>query len=254
MSSGDQSLVESAKQKKDTLFCFMFNLAILNESTVYTLPANLLSALQTQVSDHFAPEWGVDAKLRLITKSTDKQPGEWLLAILDDSDQAGALGYHELSSDGMPLGKVFAKTTTEAGLSVTVTISHELLEMLADEDINLSCEIDNANGLAAQMYAREVCDAVEDDQYGYQINGILVSDFVRRHWFIPGEAGPYDYQNKVTAPLQLLSGGYIGVMDVTTQGWQQVDAEANPEKPNIRSLGRLEKRNKPREQWRHSER
>src|ERR1700727_989608 len=48
--------------KENTL---MFKLAILNESTVYSLPANLLSALQTQVTEHFAPVWGINAQLRV---------------------------------------------------------------------------------------------------------------------------------------------------------------------------------------------
>jgi len=49
--------------------------------------------------------------------------------ILDDSDQAGALGYHDLTSDGLPIGKVFAASDLKAGTSWTVTASHELLEM-----------------------------------------------------------------------------------------------------------------------------
>jgi hypothetical protein len=28
------------------------------------------------------------------------------------------------------------------------------------------------------FWAGEVCDPVEDDQYGYEINGVLVTDFV----------------------------------------------------------------------------
>lgn len=232
----------------------MFKIAIINESTVYKFDPAVLPALQTQVNRDFAPEWGVDATLRLIANPTDAQPDEWVLAILDDADQAGALGYHDLTAAGQPLGKVFARTTQQAGLNVTVTISHELLEILGDPDINLSVELDNAAGQPSKMFAREVCDAPEDDQYGYQINGVTVSDFVRRAWFIPGAPGPYDFQNKISAPLQLLSGGYIGEMDVTsTTGWTQLDAEAVPAIPNIRSLGRLAKRNTDRKDWKRSD-
>ena len=54
----------------------------------------------------------------------------------DNPDQAGALGYHEITSQGTPLGKVFAKLDLQSGASWTVTLSHELLEMLADPWIN----------------------------------------------------------------------------------------------------------------------
>lgn len=232
----------------------MFHIAIINEATSYKMPAAVIGALAKQVGDHFAPEWGTYAELRQIAQPSDKMAGEWLLAILDDSDQAGALGYHDLTTDGQPLGKVFARTTIQAGLNPTVTISHELLEMLADPDINLSCEIDNpATGVPTRFYAREVCDACEDDTYAYGINGVKVSDFVRRSWFIPGENKPYDYAGKIAAPLQLISGGYISLLNVATQGWTQVDAERAPVHPNIRSLARLEKRNKPRAAWVRSE-
>lgn len=232
----------------------MFKIAIINESTTYTLPDAVVTALQTQVSRDFAPEWGSDATLRMITKPSDKADGEWLLAVLDDSDQADALGYHETASDGMPLGKVFAKTTTEAGLNVTVTISHELLEMIADPDINRSCEVeDTAQGEPSRFFSLEVCDSCEDDSFAYEIDGVKVSDFVRRHWFISGAAGSFDFQKKITSPLQLLSGGYIGSLDVASSGWTQLQAEESPTAPNIRSLGRLAKRNKPRSEWRRSE-
>lgn len=231
----------------------MFKVAIINESTSFQTPAGMLAALQSQVSNDFAPEWGADATLRLITKASDKANGEWLLAILDDSDQADALGYHETSSDGMPLGKVFARSTIQDGLNPTVTVSHELLEMLADPMINRSCEVqDTAQGVPSQFFALEVCDACEDDGFAYEIDGIMLSDFVRQHWFVAGSAAPYDFRGKITQPLQLLKGGYIGELNVSTPGWTQIDAEEAPEHPNTRSQGRLAKRNKPRSEWRRS--
>ena len=33
------------------------------------------------------------------------------------------------------------------------------------------------------LYAYEVCDACEADQFGYDIDGVLVSDFVFPSWF-----------------------------------------------------------------------
>ena len=90
-----------------------------------------LPALQTQVSRDFAPAWGIDADLNFIPKGTKPAPGSWWLTILDNSDQAGALGYHDVTNDGLPLGKVLAGSDIKFGFQWTVTASQELLEMLA---------------------------------------------------------------------------------------------------------------------------
>jgi hypothetical protein len=232
-------------------------IAVINESTVLTDSAvqTAMAALQIQVVRDFAPGWGCVARLVSFGKDSTIPLAYWQMAILDDSDQADALGYHDVTASGQPLGKVFAKTTTADGLNWTVTFSHELLEILRDPFINIACEVDNAAGVPTTFYSAEVCDACEDDQFAYRINGVLVSDFVLPSWFMPGIAGPYDFMNHVTAPFQLLAGGYISVLDVTTRnGWQQLQAEKAPAHPNTRSNRRLELRRKPKSQWVRSKR
>jgi hypothetical protein len=148
--------------------------------------------------------------------------------MLDDSDQAGALGYHDLTDDGMPLGKVFAGTDLKFGSEWTVTASHELLEMLADPNINLTVFIqrDDSSG---RLYAYEVCDACEADALGYKINNVLVSDFVFPSWFedfrVPNST-QFDFGSHLTKPLELAGGGYIGIFDITSgNGWTQLTAQ-----------------------------
>jgi hypothetical protein len=58
--------------------------------------------------------------------------------------------------------------------------------------------------------------------------------------------------NKIQSPLQLLSGGYIGVFEVSAgTGWHQQTAEERPSSLKQRgSVGtRRERRNTPRDQW-----
>ena len=88
------------------------------------------------------------------------------------------MGYHEMSSQGTPLGKVFAGLDFANGFSWSVTHSHELLEMLANPWIN-SCAI----GTHSRIYALEVCDSVAADASGYEIDSVVVSDFIRLHGF-----------------------------------------------------------------------
>ena len=140
-----------------------------------------VAALQRQVSEHFAPAWGVDATLSLVAAGARPLPGSWWLVILDDSDQAGALGYHDLTDEAMPLGKVFVKTAQDAGVKWTITASHELLELLADPAINLTvCATENNNLV---LYAYEICDPCQADEFGYAIDGVAVSDFLFPSWF-----------------------------------------------------------------------
>jgi hypothetical protein len=191
-----------------------------------------VAALQKQVTEHFAPIWGLGAKLHFFN-GADAQAGKipsgyWWLAVLDDSDTAGALGYHDLTPEGLPMGKAFAGTDIKYKQSWTTTVSHELLEMVADPDINLTVLTEEAQNTGL-LLAYEVCDACEDDQFGYKIDGVLVSDFVSPAWFEsfrkPGSA-KFDYAGKIEQPFQLLSGGYIGVMKVgSLQGWTQITAQ-----------------------------
>jgi hypothetical protein len=213
----------------------MIKIAVINESTVIPdsdMP-DVLEALQHQVDLDFAPIWGqaIDTELVLGDKTQPTPPGVWELVILDNSDQAGALGYHDVTSNGDPLGKIFAKDDQQDGTSWTVTASHELLEMLGDPEINLTAEADASDG-TTKFYAYEACDACEDDSFGYKITtqsgkDILVSDFVTPKFFMPSMTAPgtqYDFKGNIKAPLQILTNGYLSVWSPAT-GWSQITGE-----------------------------
>jgi hypothetical protein len=233
-------------------------IAVLNRSTAVA-DADLevwMEALQAQVDRDFASAWGLGAELDLVASdATSGWEGKWNLVVLDTSDQAGALGYHELTPDGLPLGKVYAKDDHEAGSAVSVTLSHELLEMLADPHINLTA-LDQPDAVHGRLYACEVCDPCEADRFAYDIDGVAVSDFVFPGWFDPSARGRsgdrFDQAEEIRAPFELLPGGYIGYLDMTSpNGWQQLTADGGrAERP--RSPARWERRGRPRDRWRLS--
>lgn len=200
---------------------------IVNESSVLSDAdvATAVAALQKQVSIDFKPHWGQSAKL-VIADSVKSI--NWGLVLLDDSDQAGALGYHDLTAGGYPLGKVFAKTDLDYGYNWTITTSHELLEMLADPWIDRTVQVGSST-----FYALEVADACEADMYGYDIDGVAVSDFVFPHWFSGAVHGHCDFKGHISNPHQLLSGGYIGVWTPST-GWTQKFADGAPQSRRLR--------------------
>lgn len=205
---------------KETSPVSEIKIAVINKSsTVKDVDiSRVVSALQKQVNRDFVPAWGIGCDLTIYPRNSTPPPTAWQLIILDDSDQADNLGYHQVTASGLPLGKVFART---AQASWTVTASHELLEMLADPGINryaLSFEPVNNDLNWVLFYAYEVCDPCHLDSDGYMIDGVQVSDFVFPAWFQSGlpVGTRYDFQNKITQAFQLLPQGVIQVFDVTS--------------------------------------
>lgn len=203
------------------------DLAIVNDksSGVHDTAAALIAdAIAAQILEDFGPIWHVGAHVHFVPSTRKPPAAMWCVALLSTSDEAGALGYHDLTPDGLPLGKVFAATDRQYGSNLGVTTSHEALEMLGDPWINLSAQSDDG-----KFYAWENCDAVEADQLGYTKHGATVSAFVTPAWFGHG-AGELTFpKGLVSKPLELASGGYISVFDPGSgQGWSQVQADRAP--------------------------
>ncbi len=173
----------------------------------------LVAALQRFADQYFTPVWGTPARL---VKTSGFRKGAWALALLDTADVANALGYHDLTPDGLPLSKVFVKTTLQAGQKVSVTACHELAEMLVDPAINLA-----STGPGNVFYAYETADAVEEEEF--VIDGIPMSDFVYPAWFEgfrKAGSAQFDYLKRVRRPFQILPGGYMSVFK--NGRWTQV--------------------------------
>lgn len=187
----------------------------------------IVAALEKQVTDDFRPTWGIAALIEQVPLGAQPDPLHFWLGVFDDADQAGALGYHDLTPEGLPVGKAFAKTDEEYHSKLSVTLSHELLEMLGDPYIN-DCVIDPNSG---RLYAKENADAVEADPLGYDIDGVTVSDFVLPEFFDPthkGKGKSLSFQGHVTEPFSLAAGGYLSYLNLRNMnaGWQQETAQS----------------------------
>jgi hypothetical protein len=234
------------------------HVALLNRSSAVTddEAKKIARALQAQVSEDFSRVWGIDASLSFVPSNSMRGwQGKWNLVLLDESDQANALGYHDLTPEGLPLGKVFAATDKRYGATVSVTASHELLEMLLDPWINLVVE-DTGRGV---FVAYEASDAVEADELGYEQEGLLVSDFVTPDFFdpqAPHRTKPppsYSFRGNVHRPFELAAGGYESLF-VPGKGWTQNTARQHgafaSDRPRVGS--RRERRRIPRAEWQRS--
>jgi hypothetical protein len=162
----------------------------------------LLEALQEYVDAHVAPIWGTPCRM---VESTGFVKGSWAMQFLDESDEQGALAYHDLTPDGFPLAKVFVKTILDNGETVSSAASHELVEMLVDPGINLLSTGPDAKA----AYAYESADPVEE--VSFDVRGLPMSDFVYPSYFEAFHtAGStrFDHEGQVTKPFQILRGGY----------------------------------------------
>lgn len=238
-------------------------ISVINACTVVSDDdcCKLVAALQKQVSQDFAPVWGIDAKLDFVPSGGKPADGTWWLSVLDDTDRAGVLGHHDLTPQGLPVGKSFAGTDQHYGHCWTVTASHELLEMLADPDINLTVFM-HPTPSDSKLYAYEVCDPCQDDSFAYEIDGVKVCDFVYPAYFQGfRQAGSarFDHLGKLTSPVPaVLDGGYISAFDMNAaSGWQPVmgaTVGATSKRALIRgrTSSRRQRRRLPRSQWVHS--
>ena len=82
-------------------------IALTNASTCLSdaQVETVLPSLQRQVSRDFCAYWDIDCSLTFLPKAQALVAGWSQIVLTDDPDQAGALGYHEMSSNGTPLAK-----------------------------------------------------------------------------------------------------------------------------------------------------
>ncbi len=198
----------------------MITIAVFNEATGITdaQVQAMLPAFTIQWNRDLAPAWGIDeVRFEFTPKGQPPTSGAWWLVWLDDSDQADALAYHDVTDEGLPLSKVFVKTIVADNASLSVAATHELCEMAVDPTINLA-----AQDQRGTFWAYECADPVEDERYGYKIGDVLVSDFVLPAWFgYKSSKGPFDFRNHCTDAFQILAQGYA--QEFGQSGWSQVN-------------------------------
>lgn len=180
----------------------------------------MVEACKVQLEQHAAPMW-----LRGSWKIVVNQPEEvgYPIVIVDDPDQAGALGYHTQSPGGKVWGRVFVRpvingkgTMLSGAMSVSAVLSHEVLEAYCDPNVSLW-----ADTFRGSMVAYEVCDPVQSDTYEITTKSgakVSVSNFVLPTWFDP-QTDPnakFDWLAKLSAPFTMSKGGYMVTMNSKT--------------------------------------
>jgi hypothetical protein len=193
-----------------------------------------------QLAQHVAPILGLTPAIEYVPKGGKPTYGNCPATIDDTPDVPGALGYHDEDDNAVPYIKVFTISLDSGGevltgdQAVSVTLSHEVLELTGDAPANRW--VDGPGGMD---YAFELCDAVEGDTY--EIDGVAVSNFVLPAWFDPkAKAGEsFDYLGKLTAPFTMTAGGYMIVRTEPGKVTQVFAHHANRQKDvDVKEAGR----------------
>jgi hypothetical protein len=185
-----------------------------------------VAAISNQVCHDFGPEWGVQAILRSTVLNLHNKKRAPISAIQDAviyvGDESkdpttgvkGALGYHSDNHANIPYGFIYLDVCAKYKENWTCTLSHEVLELLADPSAALTVTGPAPKGMARNVYYDlEVCDPTQGDTY--DINGITVSNFVTKAYFgmFGGQTNQTNFMNLKLAPLGLRPGGYLQYED-----------------------------------------
>lgn len=205
------------------------------------------AALQKQVTRDFTPNWGIPATVDAFEDLASVPSDYYHVVVFGDpreladhleieigADRAAGLmtrferealqGIHLNAFTRQPFALVAASDTW------TVSLSHELLELLADPFGNRL--IAAAHPLRPDQrvkYLLEVCDPCLSAWY--PVNGIPVSDFYTPRYFDPVrvDAIRYSYTGALEYPLHILDGGYLTWIDPSDSGLYELQAgEAQP--------------------------
>lgn len=185
----------------------------------------IVAALQEQLIQDWAPAWErLPLTLHVVEKETDAPATAPLMVLLFNATQASVLGYHTVTPSGRIYSPVFWEpirdsggTLTSGANSLSVTMSHETLELATNPLVDLMCDRDNGT----DEEPTEVCDRVEGD--AYTVQGVSVSNFLYPHAFSDSEPAPFDKLAKLTAREDMTDGGYVSLRSGGPAGtWNQV--------------------------------
>lgn len=205
----------------------------------------VVKAIDKQLRKHFFEAWKISSCCFL--------EGSWFqktfdaVIYLDDSPSIdGAGGYHDYDGKGIPKGYVFLQVSKELGEPYSVTLSHEVLELVLNQHCNyyaIGKNPDDRRQKAAIWL--EACDPVQDQCY--QIDTVMVSDFVFPFYFTPDQekSGRNNWcSGYPVESFGVTAGGYIGFYDFERKGEFTFFADSRARKRHgiKQQLGRLRRK------------
>jgi hypothetical protein len=208
------------------------HVALVSETDLVKLAdlTPVAAAVQKQVTTDFGPAWNITATVSAFATLAAVPIGYWPVVVRDDIGLNLAGAHWNPTSD-----KPFALVTYREE-DWPLTVSHEVLEMLADpigKSFTTGPSLQPGQGTVE--YLVEVCDPCQGPGFGYPVNDIVLADFVLPAYYKAFGSGRYSFAGHITEPRDVLQGGYVSWRDPVTGAWTQfVVSDAGPE---FRALG-----------------
>lgn len=206
-------------------------IAIVNFSSLDDqIVQDAIRAVNRQVVEDFMPIWGCGRICKLHeaafqpndeeSLAEEQLRAESVIYLVNESSLEGALGYHSINSQDLPIGFVFV----ELG-DWTITLSHEVLELIVDPTVNIYVPGPDPRSNSQEItlfHSYEVCDAVE--RISYRIDGIEVSNFVTPNYFTVGDVkgSKNDFLGTDVSSFGLLEGCHLGVIHIENLEWETI--------------------------------
>lgn len=173
------------------------------------------AAIQKQVMRDFSPIWEISASVAAFAAVQDVPVDYWIVTLCYDVPD-GSGGHRD--TDGRPAA--FVEWTDNWSHSA----SHEVLEMIVDpwgKRLVAGPSIKPDQGRVE--YLVEVSDPCQSEDCAYSVNGEVVSDFYTPRFFDPSVSPGvrYSFSGKITAPRQVLPGGYLSWRESLSGHWWQ---------------------------------
>ena len=218
---------------------------------------DIVRALNRQLSEDLAPHYSLNAHITYRgglreppnkeSPRTHELRGHGIIYIIESGGNSfsWALGWHSRCNTGIPYSFIYADLIRDGSNPLSMVLSHELLEMVVNPDVNRMAQGPAPEGATgdedgAVFYSYEICDPVNANRYA--IDGVVVSDFVLPAWFTPHEednartsfmgavagGAPSENESGVwinTRPLKSFEaarGGYASYYDPGTSEWENV--------------------------------
>jgi hypothetical protein len=197
------------------------HIALVDESGRYTAGelAEVAGALSEQIARDFSPVWHVKATVAAYPLKPEET---WAIVVQEKLDD-DVLGYHT-DDLGQPISFV-----DHTGDDTSITISHELLEMLVDpwgsrphsarlpQSSNGEVRLEDSHShfgcflrSSRVRYLLEVADPCEAT--AYEIGGVAVSDFLLPEWYRTTRSGQTpvtSFAGGTVLPREVADGGYV---------------------------------------------
>jgi hypothetical protein len=205
--------------------------------------SKVAGALQEQIMADFRETWRSTPRASVVVTDT---PGaaQWAVHIQNQLDDPGALGYHSNTDTNQPVAFV------EYDRDWPVTVSHEVLEMIADpfgnrlHSARLPYGLEslyNEFGLPTDKhhvhYLLEVCDPCE--RTTYNVGGVDLSDFLTPNWyrtFAPANGAASSHAGGCVSEREVAEGGYVSFCSDNGCWFQTFNSQGKLE---VRNLGKF---------------